>query len=76
MFMGLACSYAAMAQARVVSGTVKDPDGVALPGVSVVVKNTTTGANADVEGKFSIPVPNIMRCLCSLLSVTHLRRLP
>ena len=58
VFLGLACSYAAMAQARVVSGTVKDPDGVALPGVSIVVKNTTTGTNADVEGKFSIQVPN------------------
>src|SRR5512140_3862449 len=58
MFMGLACSYAAMAQARVVSGTVKDPDGIALPGVSIVVKNTTTGTNADVNGKFSIQVPN------------------
>ena len=54
----LTCSYALMAQARLVSGTVKDADGLSLPGVSIVLKNTTTGTNTNIEGNYSIQVPN------------------
>ena len=50
----LACSYAVMAQQRVVSGTVTDSDGGALAGVSVLVKNTTAGTSTDAQGKYSI----------------------
>ena len=39
---------------RVVTGTVKDSDGAALVGVTVLVKNTTTGAITNAEGKYSI----------------------
>ncbi|PCE62571.1 SusC/RagA family TonB-linked outer membrane protein [Sediminicola luteus] len=37
-----------------VSGTVTDADGVPLPGASVVVKGTTTGAQTDFDGNYSI----------------------
>ena len=41
------------AQEKTVSGTVSDNSG-ALPGVSVVIKGTTTGTETDFDGKFSI----------------------
>ena len=44
-------------QQIVVSGTVTDAAGW-LPGVSVVIKGTTTGTITDSEGKFSITVPD------------------
>src|SRR5665648_1255761 len=43
---------------NVVTGTVKDDTGQFLPGVSVVVKGTTTGTITDNDGKFSLSVPN------------------
>ncbi len=39
----------------VVSGTIKDATSV-LPGVSVIVKGTTRGAESDFDGKYSISV--------------------
>lgn len=44
-------------QQRVITGTVVDVNGVALPGVNVVVPGTTFGAMSDTQGKFSIEVP-------------------
>jgi TonB-linked SusC/RagA family outer membrane protein len=41
-----------------VTGTVLDEFGVGLPGVSVLVKGTTTGTATDIDGKFSLSVPN------------------
>jgi len=41
-----------------VSGTVSDVNGVPLPGASVVVKGTTTGAVADFDGNYSIQAPS------------------
>lgn len=46
------------AQERSVSGRVTDPDdGSALPGVSVVLKGTTTGTVTDSEGRYTLSVP-------------------
>ncbi len=42
-----------------VKGTVADDKGEALPGVTVVVTNTTSGVVTDSKGAFSIPVPRI-----------------
>lgn len=39
------------------SGVVKDKDGNALPGVTILLEGTTAGVVSDVNGKFSIPVP-------------------
>lgn len=46
------------AQEITVSGTVVDEGGVPVPGVSVVVKNTTRGVATDFEGKYTINVNN------------------
>ncbi|MEI3153927.1 MAG: carboxypeptidase-like regulatory domain-containing protein [Odoribacter sp.] len=38
-------------------GIVKDADGHVLPGVTVVLKETTLGVATDVEGRFAIELP-------------------
>ncbi|MEG2229060.1 MAG: carboxypeptidase-like regulatory domain-containing protein [Odoribacter sp.] len=40
-----------------ITGTVVDESGVALPGVTVLVKGTTIGAATDVEGRFNLQIP-------------------
>lgn len=45
------------AQDRTISGTVTSDDGMALPGVSVLVKGTTIGTVTDNSGKYSLAVP-------------------
>ncbi|MGI4728429.1 MAG: SusC/RagA family TonB-linked outer membrane protein, partial [Janthinobacterium lividum] len=41
-----------------ITGKVKDAQGLALPGVSVMIKGTTTGTVTDVSGSFSIRIPD------------------
>ena len=48
----------AYSQTIAISGVVRDSDGDLLPGVSVRVKNTTTGMATDENGKYTITVPN------------------
>ncbi len=50
-------SSVAFAQ-KTVTGTVLDEYDVGLPGVSVLVKGTTTGTATDIDGQFSLNVPN------------------
>lgn len=50
-------SSSADQQTFTVTGTITDKDGVPLPGASVVVVGTTTGAQTDFDGNFSITVP-------------------
>ena len=57
LFFAFASASAAYAQDVTVSGKVTDAtDGSLLPGVTIAVKNTTTGTVTDVDGKFSIKV--------------------
>ncbi|MBP8792193.1 MAG: TonB-dependent receptor [Lutibacter sp.] len=51
-FVGIIAS----AQNYDVKGTVVDSNGIPLPGVSIVVKNTTKGTTTDFDGKFLISV--------------------
>ena len=41
-----------------VSGRVTDEKKEALPGVTIVVKGTTSGVTTDIDGNYSIVVPN------------------
>ncbi len=45
------------AQGTTVSGTVTSPEEGALPGVNVLVKGTSTGTVTDIDGKYSLNVP-------------------
>jgi len=51
LFFGV---YAVNAQTVTVRGTVADETGAPMPGVSVLVKNTTHGTSTDMEGNFSL----------------------
>ncbi|WP_316929239.1 SusC/RagA family TonB-linked outer membrane protein [Nitritalea halalkaliphila] len=47
------------AQQRVITGQViSDEDGLGLPGASVLVKGTTVGTTTDLDGKYSLSVPD------------------
>lgn len=45
-------------QQNIVSGVVKDETGETLSGVSVIIKGTTIGTMTDMDGAYSINVPN------------------
>ena len=47
----------AMAQSRTITGVVKGSDGETLPGVTVVLKGTSTGASTGADGSYSLSVP-------------------
>ncbi|MCS6917737.1 MAG: SusC/RagA family TonB-linked outer membrane protein [Chitinophagales bacterium] len=53
----LGAGWTSWAQNRTVSGTVKDPKGEPIVGASVVAKGTTLGTYTDVDGSFSLTVP-------------------
>lgn len=57
-FLCLLCTHHLYAQSIVVNGVVKDETGVALPGVNILVKGTTTGTVTDADGKYSLEVPS------------------
>ncbi len=48
----------ALAQSRPVRGQVLDENGEGVPGASVQVKGTTSGTITDVDGNFSLDVPD------------------
>jgi TonB-linked SusC/RagA family outer membrane protein len=45
------------AQSRTVTGTVTDPNGKGIPGVTVLVKGTTTATQTDASGTYRINAP-------------------
>ena len=51
-------SVVAYAQSISVSGTVVDDLGEPVPGANVLQKGTTNGVLTDIDGKFSLQVPN------------------
>jgi len=57
LFVSLTFAFQAFAQEIQVSGKVLDAkDGSSLPGATVQIKGTTTGALTDIDGKYSIKV--------------------
>lgn len=54
----MAFAFSGFAQKIKVSGSVIDVnDGKTLPGVTIAVKNTSTGTVTDIDGNFSLTVP-------------------
>jgi len=43
-------------QGREIKGTIRDVDGVTLPGANIIEKGTTNGTQTDFDGNFSITV--------------------
>lgn len=57
ILMSVLVSVFAQAQERTVSGTVTDETDQGLPGVTVLLKGTTTGVPTNADGTFRISVP-------------------
>lgn len=55
-------AFHGMAQVRTVTGTVTDADAP-LPGVSILIKGTNTGTITDIDGQYSISVPDAQSVL-------------
>src|SRR5680860_751385 len=56
VFIFVISNISFMIAQQTVSGTVSDPDGVPLPGASVVEKGTTNGTQSNFDGNFTLEV--------------------
>ncbi|WP_116127790.1 SusC/RagA family TonB-linked outer membrane protein [Lewinella sp. IMCC34183] len=56
LLMALLCSAAIYGQTTV-TGTITDPDGFPLVGATVLAKGTSAGTVADLDGNYSLTVP-------------------
>ncbi len=52
----MAISLGSYAQTTV-TGTVKDVEGLGIPGVSIVIEGTAQGTITDIDGNFAVPIP-------------------
>lgn len=43
---------------KTITGRIVDQDGMPLPGASIVVKGTTNGAASNIDGEFTLTIPN------------------
>ena len=59
LLLFLCCGFLidANAQSKTISGTVTDADNLPLPGVNIVVKGTTIGTVTDIDGNYTLSVP-------------------
>ena len=57
-FLTFIGTLAVNAQEREVTGTVTTEEGVTLPGANVLIKGTTTGTITDIDGNYTLPVPD------------------
>lgn len=53
----------AMSQQRTITGIVTDEEGLEVPGVTVIAKDTKVGVTTDGNGKYSITVPAAAKVL-------------
>ena len=55
LFVGIACFGSVHAQQLTVTGVITDAkDGSPLPGVTIILKGSSTGTVTDIDGKYSI----------------------
>jgi len=57
LFLGMGVVITAFAQERTITGVVSDENAEPLPGVNVIVKSTTIGTITNLDGEYSIKVP-------------------
>src|SRR5687768_8324597 len=63
----LFCFACGFAMAQTVSGRVTSgTDGSPLPGVSVLIKGTTSGTTTDADGRYSLNVPDLQNSILTL----------
>ena len=72
--LGLMLSQSIYAQSKIVTGTVTDATtNETLPGVNVIIKNTTTGTSTDPMGNYAITVAPGQVLLFSSLGYAPMR---
>lgn len=55
LFLGFSLiSISLLSQTTTITGNVISDDGMPLPGVSILVKNTANGTQTDFDGKYEI----------------------
>ena len=54
IFLALFCLAFTSAQNVDISGTIQDESGTPIPGVNIIVKNTTKGSVSDFDGNFTV----------------------
>ncbi len=59
-----------------ISGTVTDEKGSPMPGVNVLVEGTTIGAITDVNGKYSLTIPNASAVLVFSFIGYNIEKIP
>lgn len=64
-------SFSIFAQNWKIGGVVTDETGATLPGVSVVIKGTTSGTITDADGKYSITLDNISKPVLVFSYIGH-----
>ena len=57
------------AQDKTISGVITGDDGSPIPGASVIVKGTTRGTVTDVDGKYSLLVPEDATVVISFIGM-------
>ena len=57
MFFMLLAVFGLQAQDKVISGKIIDSSGETMPGVTVIEKGTSNGTASDIDGKYSLSVP-------------------
>ncbi|RDI14611.1 TonB-linked SusC/RagA family outer membrane protein [Flavobacterium sp. AG291] len=57
LMMLLFCTLGSLQAQNIVSGVVKDPTGMTIPGANVSVKGGTTSVATNLDGEYSIDVP-------------------
>lgn len=48
------CVQNVLSQEKTINGSITDASGIAIPGVTIVVKNTKNGTTTDFDGKYSL----------------------
>ncbi len=71
LLMVFFCGQIQAQTGKTVSGTVTDPNGEPLPGVTVIVQGTNIGTITDLDGKYSISVPQDATLVFSFIGYTN-----
>ncbi len=74
LMLFLICFASAQSQEKTITGTVTDQDGLALPGVNIVVLETTNGTQTDFDGNYSIVANEGQVLLFTYIGQTDVRR--
>ena len=66
--------HVALAQDKTISGTVTDQEGLALPGVNILIEGTTTGTQTDFDGNYQIQASEGQTMIFSYIGQTTVTR--